>query len=171
MIRIAVVGPESTGKSTLAGQLAAKYHTVWVPEYAREYIDNLKRPYSVYDIESIARGQIDTEERAVPSAKSLLICDTNLIVVQIWFEHAYGYCPEWIRRSNRERKYHLHLLTDIDIPWEPDPQREHPLLREYLFNRYKCLLDELFTPYVIISGKENQRLNRAIQGINDLLDK
>ncbi len=166
LIRVAVVGPESTGKSTLSEQLAGYYHTVWVPEYARGYIEGLRHSYTPADVEQIARGQLAAEDDAAEKANLLLICDTNLTVIQIWFEHAYGYCPHWIRRVNRERRYALHLLTDIDIPWEPDPQREHPELREYLFNRYRHLLAELSVPFCVISGDAGERLRRAVAAIH-----
>lgn len=168
-LRIAVVGPESTGKSTLSGQLAEYYRTVWVPEYARTYLDYLQRPYTPADVEGIARGQLAAEDEAAGRANGLLICDTNLTVIQIWFEHAYGYCPDWIRRVNRERPYALHLLTNIDIPWEPDPQREHPELREYLFHRYRHLLVALPAPFCVISGDANERLRQAVAAINQRL--
>lgn len=167
--KIAVVGPESTGKSTLSGQLAAHYRTVWVPEYARVYIDRLNRPYAYDDVLAIAEGQLRSEDTLAASANRLLICDTNLIVIQIWLEHKYGRCPEWISDTIRTRPYAIHFLTDIDMPWTDDPLREHPHLREYLFQRYTETLDSYGIAYHVLSGNQEQRKIKAIGIIDSLL--
>lgn len=159
---VAIIGPESTGKSTLSEQLAMYYQTLWVPEYAREYLDRIQRPYSLEDVLAIARGQLEMEDRLAKQAKNLLICDTNLIVIQIWLEHKYHQCPEWIKDTIRSRKYDLHFLTYIDIPWEDDPLREHPHLREYLFERYEEMLKAYGIPYHIVKGNPRQRFEQAV---------
>ncbi|HSY76820.1 MAG TPA: ATP-binding protein [Bacteroidia bacterium] len=169
IIRIAIVGPESTGKSTLAEQLAKYYSTCFVPEYAREYINNLQSPYTIDDIIAISKRQMQLEDDFAQKANKLLICDTNLVVTKIWAEFKYHQCPEWIKENIAKRKYALHLLTSIDLPWEADPQREHPHLREELFEIYKNELAALKINYSIISGEPARRLQQAIKAIDEVL--
>jgi NadR type nicotinamide-nucleotide adenylyltransferase len=165
--RIAITGPESTGKSMLAGQLADYYHTVYVHEYAREYIDNLNRPYLLNDIIAIAKGQLENENRFAKKAQRLLFCDSDFIVLKIWCEFKYNTCPEWILDKVNNHIYDLYLLMDIDLPWESDPQREHPHLRELLFNLYKDELAARKLPFRIISGLGNYRLKNAIKAVDE----
>ena len=169
IIRIAIVGPECTGKSTLSEQLARHYKTNYVPEFAREYLARLHRPYTPDDIVNISKGQMRTEDEISSSANKLLICDTNLIVTKIWAEFRYKQCPEWIRKNSIKRKYALHLLTYPDIPWQRDPLREHPYLREELFVLYKKELDQQNVPYTIISGLPEERLRKAITAIGAII--
>ena len=164
-LKIAITGPESTGKSILAEQLAEHYHTLWVPEYAREYINNLDHPYNQEDILEIARGQIRSETSIFRQTKELLICDTELMVTKIWSEVKYGKCDPWILNMLENHKYDLYLLCDIDLPWEEDPQREHPHEREYLFNLYKKELTGRALPFFVISGVGKKRLDNAIRVI------
>ena len=135
--KIAIVGPESTGKSTLAEGLAKHYQTVWVPEYARGYLNKLGRGYDQSDLIKIAHGQLRLEDEWENDAKRFLFCDTNLVVIKIWSDFKYGNCAPEILQRMHERKYDLHLLTNIDLPWEADPQREHPDKRLELFNLYE----------------------------------
>ena len=123
--KIVVIGPESTGKSTLSEALATALHTVWVPEYAREYLEHLNRPYSETDLQAIARGQLLKEGEVAPLVNKVLICDTDLYVIKVWSEHKYGRCHASILEEIARRKYDLYLLTGIDMPWSPDPLREH----------------------------------------------
>jgi NadR type nicotinamide-nucleotide adenylyltransferase len=167
--KIAIVGPESTGKSTLAEMLAKHYHTCWVREYAREYIDNLTIPYQKKDLDLIAKGQIQAEDDLMSSANGILICDTNLIIIKVWSEYKYGSCEDWILEEINTRKYDLHLLTYIDIPWENDPQREHPDKREYFYNIYQKELETRNFGYVEIKGKMEERFQIAVSEINTLL--
>ncbi|HTB05449.1 MAG TPA: AAA family ATPase [Bacteroidia bacterium] len=169
IIRIAIVGPESTGKSDLAKDLAIHYNTCYVEEYAREYINKLNRPYTIDDIIAISKGQMELEDKMAAKANKILFCDTNLVVTKIWAEHAYKQCPEWISVNLKKRQYALHLLTNIDMPWMPDPQREHPYLREYLFEKYQRELDNEKVAYTIISGIGNERISQAIKAIDTLL--
>ena len=169
LIKIAVVGPESTGKSTLAEMLAKHYNTYWVREFAREYIDHLKRPYQKKDLDLIARGQMQAENDLTGSAKNgILICDTNLIVIKVWSEYKYGSCEDWILDEMNRRKYDLHLLTYIDIPWEDDPQREHPEKREYFYEIYREELNSRGLRYVELKGSMDERFRSAVSEINAL---
>ena len=133
ILKIAIVGPESTGKSSLAEQLAVHYNTLWVPEYARAYLDKLSHPYTESDLLDIARGQLAMESSLSKKASRYLFCDTNLHVIKIWSEYKYKRCHTEILRNLHNDNYALHLLTNIDLPWEYDPQREHPHLRDFFF--------------------------------------
>lgn len=167
--RIAIVGPECTGKTTLAGALAEHYKTVWVPEFARSYLDALNRPYVQDDLLHIAHGQIKWEDEYALQANHLLICDTNLLVIKIWSEFKYGTCHPDITSEMTKRQYDLHLLTHPDVPWEDDPQREHPDKRELLFSIYKNEIIGLGVPFAEISGPPDKRLQKAVSAIDLLL--
>lgn len=160
IIKIAIVGPESSGKTFLAENLAAHYNCLWVPEYAREYLERCARPYTKEDVEKIAKGQIVTEDIAAAKSKSFLICDTNLLVIKIWMDDKYGSTPQWVEEEILRRKYDLHLLTAPDIPYEDDPLRENPERGEYFFKEYEKLLRALKFPYAIISG--TNRIEQAV---------
>lgn len=166
--KIAVVGPESTGKTTLARQLAEKYQTRWVPEYAREYLEKQDGNYEQDDLLAIAKGQLRKEEEYEKTAKDFLICDTNLIVIKIWSEYKYGSLDQWIEDQIKSRSYDLYLLTNWDIPWEYDVLRETPDDREQLFELYEALLKSYELPYAMIEGSEEERLALAIKNINNL---
>lgn len=163
--KVAVTGPESTGKSLISKKLAAHYQTAWVPEYAREYIARLGRPYALEDIERIARGQLEREREMEKKAKKFLFCDTELLVTKIWAEYKYGRCPEWIEEKYREHAYDLYLLMDIDLPWEPDPQREHPEKRYFFLDWFKKELDKMNRPFCLVQGSGEMRLRNAIHCI------
>jgi NadR type nicotinamide-nucleotide adenylyltransferase len=169
LIKAAITGPESTGKSTLASTLAQYYKTVWVPEYAREYLNKLKRPYTFEDVEKIAAKQIELEDKLASTAGNLLFCDTELIVIKIWMEFKYLSVPDWINREIGKRKYDVVLLCDIDIPWMPDPLRENPDLRSYFFNWFKREIEANDQKYFIISGNETQRKKQAVEVIDKII--
>lgn len=167
--RIAVIGPECTGKSVLSQKLAQHFRTTWVPEYARHYLEELGRPYTQEDLKAIALGQISMEDEHALHANRVLICDTNLYVIKIWSEFKYGSCDPWILEQIRKRHYDLYLLTDVDIPWEYDPQREHPHSREALYDIYKKELLAQSVPFLEISGSGEERTRFAVEGIEKLL--
>jgi len=168
MIRIAVTGPESTGKSTLASNLATHYHTVFNPEYAREYIDMLDHPYVYEDVEKIAREQMKREKRLLQDASGILFADTELLVIKVWMEHKYKKFPSWLPGALIRNRYDLYLLCDVDVPWEEDPQREHPHMRAYFFEKYRAELDHLKFPYVVVSGNWVERFNNAVKSVDKI---
>jgi NadR type nicotinamide-nucleotide adenylyltransferase len=165
ILRIAVTGPESTGKSVLAEQLAGHYCTKWVPEFARDYLNKLGHPYEEYDIVKIALGQIKEEDKYLEKARSILFCDTEPIVTKIWSEVKYNRCDPRIIKMISTRPYDLFLLCDIDLPWEPDPLREHPHKRKFLFDLYHKELTSRNFPFVIVRGEGPVRLACAISAI------
>lgn len=164
--RIAIIGPESTGKSTLSEDLAKRFGTFWVPEYAREYLENLGRPYEEADLLEIAKGQKFLEDKLTKEAKEYLFCDTTLVVIKVWSEHKYGRCDPWILDQLSKMQYDYFLLTDIDLPWEQDPLREHPHMRKYFFDLYHRYVEENRFPYQLIKGNREERLELAISAMS-----
>lgn len=167
--KIVLIGPESTGKSTLAKQLAEHYQTVWVKEYARKYIDLLDRDYEKQDLLTIAKGQIKAENEHFAKANQVLICDTDLIVIQIWSEIKYKNCDEWILEQINRRHYDLYLLCGTDVPWEYDIQREHPNARNELYQIYLEYLKSYKKKYIELFGNKSVRLEKSIKIIDKLL--
>lgn len=165
--KVVVIGPESTGKSTLSQALATHFAAPWVPEFARSYIEKLNRPYGYDDLLEIAKGQIEWEDLKAQKADQLLICDTDLHVIKVWSEHRFGQVHDWVLEQIRTRKYHTYLLTDIDIPWQEDPQREHPEpeMRQHFFELYHKLILQTGVPYEIITGNEAERIQKALKAI------
>ena len=167
--KIVIIGPESTGKSTLCLQLASHYTTAWCPEYAREYLQALGRPYTYEDLLLIAKGQLEYEEKYLSEAKDgLYFIDTNQYVMKVWCEVAFDRCHSWILQQIANRRYDLYLLCNTDLPWEEDALREYPdqEFRHKLYLMYKDLLVNNGTPWEEISGQQNERIESAI-GIID----
>jgi NadR type nicotinamide-nucleotide adenylyltransferase len=164
--RIAITGPESTGKSWLAEKLALQYECRWVPEYAREYLTKLGHPYTYEDILLISHGQLASENQALLTKNKFLFIDTEFLVTKIWCDVKFGICHDWIVQQIEQKPYDLYLLCDIDLPWEPDPLREHPNMRKLLLYRYLDELQKRDLPFVLISGTGNTRLQSAIEAIN-----
>ena len=170
MIRkIAITGTESTGKSILAEQLAAHYHTAWVPEYAREYLEKLGQQYEEKDILLIAQGQLDHEAIQLKKATNYLFCDTEMLVTKIWSEVKYDRCDPWILHALENHRYDLYLLCDIDLPWQYDPLREHPFQRQFLFDLYFNELKNRQFPYALVCGTGKDRLQNALKAIENFL--
>ncbi len=169
--KIAITGPESTGKSELAKALAQHYNGGFVPEFAREYIDQLNRDYTRDDILFIAQHQLKREQDVLESSEGFLFADTELIVTKIWSLHKYGHCHPWIEAQITKHPYDLFLLCNIDLPWQYDEQREHPHLRSFFFDWYKRELDEYRFPYKIVSGTGKDRLQNAIRMIDNYFEK
>jgi len=170
--RILILGPESTGKSTLAEDLANHFGEPWVPEFAREFLEQIDRPYQFEDLVEIGKGQLALEDGLAEKAKKSLFCDTDLRVIHIWSEHRFGKTDQWVLDEIERRRYDLILLTDTDLPWTPDPLREYPELgmRQYFFKKYLQLAQESGFPFLIVSGDQQTRLLMAINEINKLQD-
>ena len=179
MKKIVVIGPESTGKSFLCEQLAAHYNTVWVKEYAREYLLKHGTNYSFENLLDIAKGQIAGEEAVTRNWNAAnhkpqttnhqpLFIDTDMYVMKVWCEFVFGKCPHWILNRIAERKYDLYLLCNTDLPWVKDELREYPDLetREKLFRHYKDIMVNQNVPWVNISGGYEERLLKAIKAVD-----
>lgn len=175
MKKVVIIGPESTGKSTLCEQLAAHYNTIWVREYAREYLLKNGNKYSFETLLDIAKGQIDLEEKAMRNSKfktqnSKLFIDTDMYVMKVWCEFVFEKCHHWILNRIVERKYDLYLLCNVDLPWVRDELREYPNLkeREKLYHYYKDVMINQKVPWVDISGSYEERLQKAISAVESL---
>ena len=192
LIKIAVIGPESTGKSTLCELLAQHYNTQWCPEFAREYLLTHGTDYTYDDLLYIAKGQLALEDEYtqslvgnsesgvnsfVPGAElrtlnsKLLIIDTEMYVMKVWCEFVFGKCHRWVLDQIIDREYDLYLLCNTDLPWVKDELREYPDLktRDQLYHIYKDIMINQSTPWVDISGDHNERLQKAIKAINQLM--
>jgi HTH-type transcriptional repressor of NAD biosynthesis genes len=167
--RVCVFGPESTGKSTLARDLAAHFHTVHVPEFARGLLDSKQGVCDASDIPLIAHGQLAAEDALARRANRLLLCDTDVLTTTIWSNVLFGDCPPWIRQVAASRHYDLHLLLDVDVPWVDDQQRYLPHARQEFFAHCQRALEEASRPYVIIRGAWQERFDRACQAVERIL--
>ncbi len=166
--KVCVIGPECTGKTDLSRFLGDHYKTPWVAEYARTYLHHLSRPYQQHDLTKIAHGQIRMEDEWLRDANRILICDTNLLVIKVWSEYKFGTCEKEILDQIARRNYDLYLLTHIDIPWENDPQREHPDKRKYFWDVYKKEVAATGVAAIEIVGTREERRAKAIEAIDTL---
>ena len=165
---VVITGPESTGKTNLAGFLANQFNGIYVPEYARTYIENLGRPYTSEDVEHIARFQVDQFREVLNMNNQVVFLDTYLIITKIWFEEVFNSCPTWLGNALINSKIDLFLLCNTDIPWKPDNVRENGgMAREILFDRYKAELDMYKVNYRVISGKGTNRERVAMKAVED----
>lgn len=167
--RITLIGPESSGKTTLSKQLAAHYKTLWVPEFAREFIEKLNRPYNSEDILFTAKEQLKAEEGLLSQSSKILFIDTDLIIAKIWCEDVFGFCHEWISEKIEEKKYDLYLLTKPDLPWEQDTVRENPNRRDYFFELYVKELQKRKFKYEIVAGSGQDRFRNAVEAVERFL--
>lgn len=178
--KIVIIGPESTGKSTLCTELANHYKTLWVPEYAREFLLKKENHYDYDDLLTIAKNQLLQEDQYAEKLKeqqkehtsaspSMLFIDTDMYVMKVWCEFVFGECHTWILEKIVERKYDFYLLCNTDLPWVKDELREYPDLeiRQRLFSIYKDIMVNQSTPWALISGNNEQRLETAIREINN----
>ena len=168
MKKVVIIGPESTGKTTLTRQLATHFQCPMVEEYARTYIANLTEVYRQPDLLAIARGQLRNEDSFKEIEARWLFCDTDLRVIKIWSNFKFGKVDPWILEQIKEREYHRYLLMDVDLPWEPDPQREHPHSRTELFELYHNELMSSGVPFHIISGVNQDRLKNALKYLSSI---
>ena len=171
--KIVVLGPESTGKSTLCEQLAKHYDTYNCPEYARQFLTENGIKYNYIDLLTIAKGQLTLEEefenKSIENKKNKLVIDTDMYVMKVWCEYVFDNCHTYILEQINTRSYDYYLLCDIDLPWTADEMREYPdnKPRQELFQIYKDILVNQNTPWGIVSGIGEDRTNNAIQ----LIDK
>lgn len=173
VVKIVLFGPESTGKTTLSEQLARHYNTVWVPEYAREYLQNKwnneRRTCEPQDLLPIAEGQIKLENELSKKATDILICDTDLLETKVYAEAYYvGDCDPLLEKYAIENSYDLYLLTDIDIPWEADDLRDKPNERREMFQYFHDTLKRYQRNFITLSGSKEERLKIAIEHIEKL---
>jgi NadR type nicotinamide-nucleotide adenylyltransferase len=173
--KIVINGPESTGKSSLCETLAALYHSLWVPEYAREYLLTHGKEYRLEDLLLIARGQLALEDRLAAQAEAagnaLLFIDTDMYVLKVWSEFVFDRCDPWILEQIALRHYDGYLLCRTDLPWVEDELREYPdpVTRERLFHIYRDGLVNQSTPWAEIGGQGDERIATAVAAVEKLL--
>ncbi|MBR5603315.1 MAG: ATP-binding protein [Bacteroidales bacterium] len=168
MFKVAITGPESTGKSTLAERLAKHFNVAYIPEYSRTYLENFEGKYTENDVVEIAKAQhnlIIEEEKKNPE---ILIADTEIIVCKIWIEYVFKHPNEMTEDLLRRQNFDLYLLCDIDLPWVYDPLRENPNIeeRKELFEIYKNTLTKMNVPFGVVRGSDEERVNNALEIIN-----
>lgn len=174
LVKVVLFGPESTGKTTLSQQLATHYKTEWVPEYAREYLqekwDREQKTCEPHDLLPIACGQMESENTLAKQANRILICDTDLLETKVYSEAYYlGYCDPLLEKYALENTYNLYLLTYIDIPWEKDDLRDKPDERERMFAYFHETLKKYGRNFVTLKGDKEQRFQLAKTHIDKLL--
>jgi nicotinamide riboside kinase len=197
--KVVILGPESTGKSTLCELLAQHYNTQWCPEFAREYLLTHGMDYTFDDLLFMAKGQLAMEDEYVASMVNsqwairidrdsetdspftpdnyrdhhspVLFIDTDMYVMKVWCEFVFGKCHKWILEQIVNRKYDLYLLCNTDLLWIKDELREYPDLktRDTLFHMYKDALVNQSTPWIDISGDYEERLQKAIGAVDRLM--
>lgn len=171
-IKIALFGPESTGKTTLAKQLAEHFETVWAPEFARDYLqekwDTSKQVCEPDDLLLIAKGQVNLENEALLTANGYLFCDTTLMVTKVFSEMYYNFCDPLLDRAAKKHSYELFFLTDVDVPWAKDDLRDRPSDRKETFEIFRNALVENNKPYIVLSGDPKQRFEKAVGILNEL---
>jgi len=173
-IRVVLFGPETTGKTTLSKALARYYNSVWVPEYAREYLqdkwNNERKTCEPSDLLPIALGQMYLENELSQKTNTVLICDTNLLETKVYSEAYYsGSCDPLLEKFAIKNEYDLYLLTYIDVPWEADDLRDKPNAREKMFQAFEDQLKKHKKPYVLLKGSKTERFKLAIREINKLI--
>ncbi|TDO21395.1 AAA family ATPase [Pedobacter duraquae] len=169
--KIAIVGPESTGKSTITQQLAKHYQTLWVAEYARYYCAALTGPCTLQDEINMFHGQVALEESVLSMAeKDFIFCDTTFVTVKIWSDEMLGATPQIVLDALPLKPYDLYLLMDIDLPWQEDPLRDFPHLREHFMAIWHKELKALNANYVVIGGIET-RFDNAVAAVDSFLSE
>lgn len=180
LLRVVLYGPESTGKTMLSQQLAEHFGCLWVPEFARGYLETKRAYYDPYgrkadeicqpqDIPPIVIGQIASEDAFLEQTKNLLVCDTNPLMTYVYNKYYFHQDDQWITDVVTQRQYDLYLLTNIDIPWVADSLRDRPDQREELYALFKSELDKRKFPYTVVQGNYESRLKICIQAVDQAL--
>ncbi len=174
LVKIVLFGPESTGKTTISQQLARHYNTVWVPEYARDYLqnkwNNFRKTCENDDLIPIAIGQMKMENDLSKKADRVLICDTDLLETKVYSQEYYGgYVDPRLDEAAQTNTYDLYLLTYIDTPWEADDLRDRPELRLEMFQAFENALKTHGKKYIILKGSRKKRFNKAVKAIDKII--
>ena len=174
IVKVVLFGPESSGKTSLSQHLARYYNTVWVPEFARDYLqqkwNNKRKTCEKEDFIPIAIGQMALENKLAEKADKILICDTDLLETKVYSEEFYdGFVDEILERAAIENSYDLYLLTYIDTPWEKDDLRDRPEQRLEMFTAFENALIQNKRPYILLIGNKEARLKIATKAIDEVL--
>jgi nicotinamide riboside kinase len=169
VLRVVVTGSESTGKTTLARELADHFGVLWVPEQSRVYAERVNRPLGADDVSPIASAQIAAEDAALVDAQRrghrLLFLDSDLLSTVVYARHYYRACPQWIEAETRARAADLYLVAAIDLPWVPDGIRDRPIHRDELNREFRGALVEFQLTSCPVAGVGSQRLTSALECI------
>ena len=172
LCKIAVVGPESTGKSIMTSQLAREFETWYVPEYSRDYFQGSDKQYTLQDEVNVFHGQVALENAIMDATpENLLFCDTTILTVKIWSDYLFGATPENVLNEIGTRPYDLYLLMDIDLPWEDDPLRDFPDKRDYFMEVWKKELVGLDARYEVVRGLGEERFSAARDVVSKFLGR
>jgi NadR type nicotinamide-nucleotide adenylyltransferase len=166
MIRIAITGPESSGKTTLAEQLALQTNGTWIPEFAREFLEQLKRPYTQNDLDIIAKGQLQAWKKS--SESKIQFCDTDMLVMKVWSDFKFGTCSSFILEALNQQTFDHYFLCQPDIEWEEDTLREHPEQRVELFELYLAELKVRNLSFTVIGGSLEERLVKCLKVLSTI---
>jgi HTH-type transcriptional repressor of NAD biosynthesis genes len=171
--KVVLTGSESTGKTTLAQRLAAHFRTSWIPEYGRRYVEEHPGPLAASDIDPIARGQMASEEQGFREAtRAVVMLDTDLVSTEVYAEHYFGSCPDWVREAARDRLGHLYLLTEPDVPWVPDPgQRDRADRRDEMDRLFGSALAAQPAAVVRIRGAWDHRFATAVSAVERVVSQ
>lgn len=174
IVKVVLFGPESSGKTTISQHLARYYNTVWVPEFARDYLqqkwNNERKTCEKEDFIPIAIGQMALENKLAEKADKILICDTDLLETKVYSEEFYGgFVDEILEKAALENSYDLYLLTYIDTPWEKDDLRDRPDQRMEMYRAFENALIKHKRPYISLIGNKEARLKTATKAINEML--
>ena len=166
MLRIAITGPESSGKTTLCSVLSQHYNVSYIPEFARAYLEKTKGEYKQLDLDNIAQGQLNS---LLSFEDEIAICDTDFTVLEIWSKYKYNNVSEIIQELVNKDMFDLHILCTPDMPWEVDRLRENPNTRGELFELYKESLRMHSKKTIVVAGVHKERLKKSLQAIDALL--
>ena len=173
LIKVVLTGSESTGKTTLAAELARHYAAELVPEFVRAYAEQRGGVIEFTDHGPIARGQIQLEDDhfATARAKSgMVFLDTDLLSTAVYCTHYFGRCPPWIEQAAQARRPDLYLLCETDVPWTPDGVRDRGDRREEMQSLFLDAVVKSGAPYLSVSGELPERLARAIRAIDAIVE-
>ncbi len=174
IVKVVLFGPESTGKTTLSQQLARHYNTVWVAEYAREYLqdkwNNTRKTCENSDLIPIAEGQMRLENELAKKADKVLFCDTDLLETKVYSQEYYGgFVDPKLDEAAKVNQYDLYLLTYIDTPWEADDLRDRPEQRQEMFDAFEKALQTHNKNYILLKGDKQTRLATAVKAIDKII--
>lgn len=168
MIKIAITGPECSGKTTLAIELGRKLSVNWIPEFARLMINKLDKPYCQEDLDDFAEQQLKVINLVKKSASKYLVVDTEMLVFKIWSQEKYGTVSEFITEAYTNQDFDLIILCRPDMPYEADPQRENPEDRDRLFEVYLTELKKSGAYFIIAESDLKSRVNNCLSIIKKL---